>query len=410
MFSGKGYDNSKRRGRSKKSLDILRVGADTTPSPGMDGFPPEGMHPGFPFHHDIRLRPPGVPDFGGRMSPGGVPGVMAEFYTDGGWQTAEYMSGYGGHIPPPEFRPDGFCGGSEQERAMVLERMGGMPTAAQMAAAAAAAAHQQRQQNGFYRGGATGGGFGGQDGYPHSPIIPHEFANPTDTLSPNPHNSFPSPDHHSGPHQQHGGSSQREAMMSPTDHQNGGFFNVAATTGGMPAPDSPAPGSSASSSGSILERALAKQEPPSPHMPGSTPVPQPTGGMSSTPPTSMSGSVPTSQSSDDWSAANAAASAAAAAGQGGQHPVFSDVNVDEYIKQHDFAAAAAATSMEGMVEYHGYAAAAAAHHHQHHHHHVQAAVGQPGGHGVDPQHAAEQYHHQQYAHHTAVSVGPPWVR
>ena len=395
FFSGKAYGDSKRRGRTKKSLDILRGGADTTPSPGtgMDGFPPEGMHPGFPFHHDIRLRPPSMPDFGERMSPG-TGGGMPEFYPDG-WQGGDYMSGYGGHIPPPaDFRPGGFCdingGGnmSEQERALVIERMG-IPSAAHMAAAAAAAAQQQRH-NGFYRGEATAGGFPGQEaGYPHSPILPHEFTNPA-TQSPNPH-SFPSPDHHVQHQTGVGSQSQREAMISPSaQHQNGGFFNVAAaSTVGMPAPDSPAPGSSSSSSGSILERALAKQEPPSPHMPG-------TGTVSSTPPSSMSGSVVTTNG-QDWSA--------------GGHQVFPDVNVDEYIKQHDFGGVA---SMEGMVEYQGYAAAAAAAAAQHHHHHqhaVQAGVGGVSGPGVgDQQHAAEQYHHQQYAHHTAVSVGPPWVR
>ena len=134
FFAGKGYDN-KRRGRSKKSLDILRAGVvDTTPSPGgglppglMDGFPPgpgpDGiMHPGFPFHPhhphhphaaaDIRLRP----DFGsggGRMSPNSIGGGPQEFYpggAEGGWAAAEFM-GYGGHIPPPDFRPGagGYC-------------------------------------------------------------------------------------------------------------------------------------------------------------------------------------------------------------------------------------------------------------------------------------------------------------
>ena len=270
------------------------------------------MHPGFPFHHDMRLRA-GGPDFGGRISPGGMP---HEFMHE--WPQ-EYAMGYG--PPPPGFR-QGFCEAPDQEQIAMMERMG-LP------------AHMARH-NGFYRGPP----FPQEPGYPHSPILhpEHQFQGQTispATLSPGHHASYPSPD----PAHQPPTPAAREPLMSPHHiNQNGGpgaqvFFSGATACVMTGAPDSPAPGSS-SSSGSILERALAKQEPSSPHahMPHLEP----------TPPT---------HHPQDWPHVS----------QG-----FADVNVDEYIK-HDF-------GMEGMVEYQGYAGHAGPpqqpvdEHHQYNHH------------------------------------------
>ena len=362
MFAGKGYD-SKRRGRSKKSLELLRNGGpDSTPSPnGLDGFGDPGLH--FPFH----LRGPAPEFIPGRVSPGGSSIAPAhEFYGPEGWQhQAEYMGYAAAGGFPRQGGPGGFCDmPPDPEQIAMMERMGIPP-------------HMARIHNGgFQYRGPPPPPFPQEPGYPHSPIMPpHSAENQFQTISPStvsPHHApggYPSPDPHSG--QQPPTPIPREPLMSPahhptvSGHQNGGqpvFFASSGGGGGScsmsgGAPDSPAPGS-ASSSGSILERALAKQEPASP------------GGhhMESTPPQAHHHGV---HPSHEWP----------------QHVSqgFSDVNVDEYIK-HDF-------GMEGMVEYQGYAAA---------HHPGAGGPGQPGG--------PEDQHHQYPHQHTPVSVGPPWVR
>ena len=146
--------------------------------------------------------------------------------------------------------------------------------------------------------------------------------------------------------------------MSPHHLQNRQFFPASGAAAGQQGPDSPAPPSS-SSSGSMLERALTKQEPGEvspletgehqqpPHHPGHPGHP---------------GHPHHHHPQADW-----------------PHiaPGFGDVNVEEYIK-HDF-------GMDQNIEFPGYPG----------HHHA-------GG--------PEDQHHQ-YAHQAApVSVAPPWVR
>merc|ERR1740129_1188790 len=124
--NGKGLDN-RRRGRSKKgSRDAFGAGQESTPSPNgiVEGFPDSPLPPGFPFPHDMRIRPGSngaefVP--GGRISP-----LRHEYFQEGGWPHPghpgqEYhgnMVAYGG--PPPHgFRPE-FCEANEA----MMERIG----------------------------------------------------------------------------------------------------------------------------------------------------------------------------------------------------------------------------------------------------------------------------------------------
>jgi len=377
--NGKGYD-SKRRGRSKKSLDMLRNGQESTPSPNglVEGFPDSPLHPGYPFPHDMRVRT-GSNEFApGRMSPLRGP---HEFFQEGAWHPEQYgnMVGYG---PPHGFRPQ-FCEPNEAEQAM-MERMGidprlsphpGMPP--------------HLRPNGFPYPRPP---FHHDPSYPHSPIMSgpppngEHFANlhtlspaHVPSLSPIPSApGFPSPDHGQQPPTP---ASAHEPLMSP--HQingNGVFFPgghggscALSSNPSSGQPDSPAPGSS-SSSGSILERTLtakqepfAKQEPPSP-------LPHP--GMAAMEANNMTNSEQGHPHQPH-------------PGQPGHlhHPGhqpdwphiaqgFGDVNVEDYIKT-DF----------GMVEdigFNGY-----------------PSHGPPGQEG-------EQHH--QYSHPAPVSVGPPWVR
>lgn len=395
--NGKGYD-SKRRGRSKKSLDMLRNGQESTPSPSgmVEGFPDSPLHPGYPFAHDMRVRTgSNASDFThGRISPLRGP---HEFFQEGGWPPQEYqgMVGYG---PAQGFRPP-FCEGNEQAEQAMMERMGidprlsphpGMPP-------------HLRAPNGFPYPRPP---FPHDPTYPHSPIMgggppppggdhPH-FQNlhtmspaHVPSLSPIPQapSSYPSPDHTQQPATP---VSAHEPLMSPHHlNQNGGgvFFpggqhNSCALSSNPSSapPDSPAPGSS-SSSGSILERALAKQEPPSPlphqpsigHMEGatilSTSAPGHPGGHPGGHPLHPHhpehiGVPHPGHHQPDWPHI----------AQG-----FGDVNVEEYIK-NDF----------GMdsIEFTGY----------------------PGVHPGAQVQGDEQHHQYTGPHSAPVSVGPPWVR
>ena len=209
--AAKGFDN-KRRGRSKKSLDLLRNGPESTPSPsGLDGFPDGPLHPGFPFPpHDIRLRAGG--EFGGglgRLSPPllhGHPDYFPEGWGSQEFAAAAAMGGYG----PPGFRQP-FCESEEQQQqqqAAMLERMGAA-VPAHMAGMRPNGfpfhhPHHHRPPHPFSQG-------GGEPGYPpHSPLLPtassssEQFQQGGLPLSPHHHHhhqqqhhgGFPSPDPH----------------------------------------------------------------------------------------------------------------------------------------------------------------------------------------------------------------------
>jgi len=207
--------------------------------------------------------------------------------------------------------------------------------------------------------------------YPHSPIMsgpPHNgehFPNLTTlspahvpSLSPIPSApGFPSPDHGQQPPTP---ASAHEPLMSPHQINGNGVFFPGGHGGSCAL-------SSASSSGSILERTLtAKQEPPSP---------LPHHGMAGMEANNMTNSEQGNPHQPH-------------PGQPGHlhHPGhqpdwphiaqgFGDVNVEDYI-QNDF--------MVDKIEFNGY-----------------PSHGPPGQDG-------EQHH--QYAHPAPVSVGPPWVR
>lgn len=371
--NGKGFDN-RRRGRSKKSLDAFGNGQESTPSPNgiVEGFPDSPLPPGYPgFPHDMRLRAgSNGSEFvaGGRMSP-----LRHEFFQEGGWPPhgppgQEYhgnMIAYGG--PPPHgFRPD-FCpdqNGEMMERIGLDPRMSphpGMPP--------------HLRPNGFP--GYPRPPFHHDPAYPHSPLLSHpgpgehyqtnslgSHVSPAHvpSLSPIPQSApgYPSPEHAGAPPTP---VSAHEPLMSPHHLQNRQFFPGGGAAPSQQAPDSPAPPSS-SSSGSMLERALTKQEPGevSPLETGEHPV-QPHHHPA------HPAHPGHHHHQSDWPHVA---------------PGFGDVNVEEYIK-HDF-------GMDQNIEFPGYPG---------HHHHGQAA---------EDQH--HQYAHQAHqAHQPApVSVAPPWVR
>ena len=339
-------------------MDAFAVGQESTPSPNgiVEGFPPDSpLPPGFPFApHDMRIRPGSngtefVP--GGRISP-----LRHEYFQEGGWPHPghpgqEYhgnMVAYGG---PHGFRPPEFCEASEA----MMERIGMDP---RMSPHPGMPPHLR--PNGF-------------PGYPRPPFHPHEPGYPQSPLmaGPNgephvPHPSlsplpqapapgYPSPDHTPGP----------EGLMSP--HQmshNRQFFPQGSAVPGAPpsscaltAPDSPAPGSS-SSSGSILERALAKQEPGDPESEAAAAVPPvPPGHHPGHHHQVPHGDFPHNIGSD-----------------------FGDVNVQDYIRHDQY-------MVENGLEFAG----------QYGHPH-----GPPSCH---PAADSEHHPHTQYPH-----PGPPWVR
>lgn len=353
-------------------MDAFGAGQESTPSPNgiVEGFPDSPLPPGFPFPHDMRIRPGSngtefVP--GGRISP-----LRHEYFQEGwphpGHPGQEYhgnMVAYGG--PPPHgFRPE-FCEGGEA----MMERIGMDP---RMSPHPGMPPHLR--PNGFP--GYPRPPFHHDPSYPHSPLMagpngehfptghPHVSPGPVPSLSPIPQApapGYPSPDHTPGP--------GAEGLMSP--HQmshNRQFFPQGASVPGAPpsscaltAPDSPAPGSS-SSSGSMLERALttAKQEPGEPE----GEAPPPPGHHPGHHHQLHHGQQP---APGDW-----------------PHIAsdFGDVNVQDYIK-HDY----------GMVENIEFA----------------GQYGHP--HGPGPDHPGEHHPHPhpQYPHPAAqVSVAPPWVR
>jgi hypothetical protein len=229
-----------------------------------EGFPDSPLHPGFAhgMHGmDMRLRA-GSNEFGRPCSPGGrIPHPGAEFFGGGeGWpgHPEQYgpMVQYG---PAGAFRPPGY---PEEMDPEMMARMGIDP----------------RNMPPHLRAAYP---------FPHGAFPPdHPHYQTLTTMSPAHVPSLsPLPQHISPDHQQPPTpASAHEPLMSPHHlNQTGGVFvpgsgphpGSCALSAPQPSgpPDSPAAGSS-SSSGSILERALAKQEPasplpqPSPHHPG----------------------------------------------------------------------------------------------------------------------------------------------
>ena len=251
--AGKGGYDSKRRGRSKKSLDMLRNGQESTPSPNglVDGFPDSPLHPGYPFAHDMRVRTgSNASEFGRIPSP--LRGPHPEFFggAEGGWPPEQYNMVPYGH---PNFRPPGYPG-EEMDPAM-MERMGMDPRLSPHSLP------PHLRPNYLAQGGP--GHFP-----PGHPFNEHPHYQSLQAMSPHPQASLsPVPEHP----QPATPVSAHEPLMSP-HHLNGQPGSVFFAGSGPPpqsscalssssaSPDSPAPGSSSS----ILERALAKQEPPSP--------------------------------------------------------------------------------------------------------------------------------------------------
>ena len=240
---------------------MLRNGQESTPSPNglVDGFPDSPLHPGYPFAHDMRVRTgSNASEFGRIPSP--LRGPHPEFFgggEGGGWPPEQYNMLPYGH---PNFRPPGYPG-EEMDPAM-MERMGMDPRLSPHSLPPHLRPNYLASQ-------------GGPGHFPPGhPFNEHPHYQSLQAMSPHPQASLsPVPEPQAQPATP---VSAHEPLMSPHQPHNNGqqgagsvFFagsgpppqSSCALSSSSASPDSPAPGSSSSS---ILERALAKQEPPSP--------------------------------------------------------------------------------------------------------------------------------------------------